>query len=91
MKRHLLRPFSFIGKSLLWSVVLYISFMVIFNWDDVSAGYKKYRTGVNIAQVQPPQENNATPQINSDEKHSVFGAAIGTIGEIAKLIFTLHK
>jgi len=35
MKPALLKRFAFIGKSMLWSLLLYVTMMLVFNWDDV--------------------------------------------------------
>ena len=95
MKKQFLRPISFIGKSLLWSLLLYMTCMFIFNWDEMSAGFKKYRQGNQLAQtqktVQEPSAASATPQINSDKRSVVYAAARMALEELVKTITAFHK
>lgn len=44
------KRFSFIGKSLLWSLLLYVAMMAAFNWDDV----RNSVTGKNSITIVKP-------------------------------------
>jgi len=75
MKAWLLKRASFVGKSLLWSVLLYMAFILTFSWDDVSSGFKQYRNNLPVASSEATQE---TPAPNA-AKRSVVVAIIKTV------------
>lgn len=84
MKARLLKRVSFVGKSLLWSVILYMAFVLTFNWDDVATGFQQYRNNLPITKAVVASE------IPSGTKHSVLVAAIKTVvaefGKVAAAI-----
>ena len=41
MKTAMKKRFSFIGKSLLWSLLLYISAMSVINWNEIKTAFTK--------------------------------------------------
>ncbi len=89
MKKHSLRITYFIGKSILWSVLLYMVCMMVFNWDEMSAGFKQYRNGT-IAVTNPLiQPDSLLPQATDNAKHSVISAVI-MIG-VEQITKALHK
>jgi hypothetical protein len=93
MKKRFLRPLSFVGKSLAWSLLLYMVCMFIFNRDEMSAGFKKYRQG-QIAETQKTEQRDPSaniPQI-STEKHSfVYAAGRMVLEELVKTITSFRK
>ncbi|MBL7720026.1 MAG: hypothetical protein JNL72_14410 [Flavipsychrobacter sp.] len=38
MKRKFVTQTAFMGKSLLWSLLLYLAVMAVLNWDDIRKG-----------------------------------------------------
>ena len=57
MKSSTKKRFAFIGKSMLWSLCLYVAFMLTINWNDV----KNTMTG-----------NNAGVVVNADQQQGIF-------------------
>ena len=91
MKKHSFRSVTFIGKSIVWSVLLYMTCMFIFNWDEVTTGYKQYRNG-NIAQSQPIIQPDSITQVSYSTQHSIISAAIKIgVEQIVKAVTTFNK
>jgi hypothetical protein len=76
------KQLRFIGKSLMWSLLLYVTVMVAFNWNEVSATV----SGRNIVSVvstlpsAPGVDSNATSRV---ARHT---GVIKSIVSIAKTI-----
>ena len=51
MKTHLLKRFSFIGMSLLWSLLLYSLTIIILDWQEIKAGLGRENKVVQIVQT----------------------------------------
>jgi len=85
MKPEILKRIAFAGKSVLWSLCLYVVVMLVFNWDDI-----KNSMG---------ERNNPMVVINSElgEPQSLFSKPSGAPASIAqhagtvKSIFILVK
>jgi hypothetical protein len=91
MKKHPQRIVYFVGKSMLWSVLLYMVCMLVFNWDEMSAGFKQYRNGT-IAQSQQIVQPDSTPQTTYNVKHSVIATVIKiSVEQIVKAVTTHSK
>ncbi len=59
MKPGIQKRFAFIGKSLLWSILLYAVFMLVINWDEVNNTVHG-RTTTTIINVSPTGEKQIT-------------------------------
>jgi hypothetical protein len=91
MKKRSIKSIAFVGKSLLWSVLLYMTCMFVFNWDEVSVGFKQYRNG-NIAQSRPLILPDSIPQVSYNVRHSIITAAVKIgVEQIAKAVTGLNK
>ena len=79
------KRFAFIGKSMLWSLLLYVVMMLAFNWDEVS----NVVTGKNMITVV----NNAQPeqQISGVNTPTVTPASISTHSGAVKSILAILK
>lgn len=87
MKARLLKRISFVGKSLLWSVILYMAFVLTFNWDDVATGFQQYRNNLPVTNAVVANEIPS-----SGTKHSVLVAAIKTVvAEFGKVAAAIHN
>ena len=53
MKPAIKKQFSFIGRSLLWSLLLYVVMMLAFNWDEVSNTVKGNNTITVVTHTLP--------------------------------------
>ena len=61
MKQRIRIQVVFIGKSMLWSLLLYAAVMLVINWDDISntvAGKNAIAVVNNIPEQQVPVVNN---------------------------------
>ena len=87
MKARLLKHISFVGKSMLWSVLLYMAFVLTFNWDDVATGFKQYRNNLPVASTAVSTHNIPA----TEAKHSVVVAVIKTVvAEFSKVAASMH-
>lgn len=97
MQKRFSQPITFIGKSLFWSVLLYMACMMVINWDDMSAHFNKQNA--NIVQVQPTLPANpvavipvTSPQINDDANHAAVTSVTKIIiDQVAKAITSMRK
>jgi len=55
MKPVFKKRFAFIAKSMVWSVLLYVVLMLVFNWDDVSNRVKGTNAITIIGNIPSPQ------------------------------------
>ncbi len=78
--------FVFVTRSLMWSVLLYCTLMLVFNWEDVSNKVRGINpiTVVSDITVQPPF-SNTTPVV-----HPNIGHNPGIITGLINLIGSLH-
>jgi len=63
MKPEIKKWVKFIGKSMLWSLSLYMLIMLAFNWDDVSNAVKG-NSEVTIVNTLPPGNTSISVRIN---------------------------
>ena len=74
MKKINQKHLSFIGKSLLWSLLLYVFMMTAFNWDDISKTISGQNGITVINHVQPgttsSEVNPAQPIHSNIAEHS---------------------
>ncbi len=70
------KRFAFIGKSLLWSLMLYVAFMVTINWDEVSNTVSGNNpiTVINqtLPDAPPPGINSPVTTPTNINTHSVI-------------------
>lgn len=71
MKSIVLKHSRFIGQSLLWSLLLYITTILILDWEDVKRGYKD---GAQVVRVIPQQPDAA--------KHIAYKGNMGILKAI---------
>jgi hypothetical protein len=84
MKTGIQRRFAFIGKSLLWSILLYVVFMLVFNWDEVSNTV----SGKNAVTVS---NNQQMPQLPGTNNPVITPANISAHTGVFKSIVRLMK
>lgn len=78
MKSQLQEKSVFIGKSLLWSLLLYVICMAIINKDEIVAAFKN-KNDIQMAQTQMPEGTSNTnaltkipvPKLNTINKNSL--------------------
>ena len=58
MRKTVLHKCYFIGKSLLWSGMLYMALMMVLNWDDVRATFNGAHPSVVVTGGMPPANTN---------------------------------
>ena len=66
---------AFAGKSLLWSLLLYVAVMLVINWDEVSntvTGKNTIAVAHNVPAQQMPDANNPA----SISRHAGVGRSI---------------
>ncbi len=71
MKSIVLKHSRFIGQSLLWSLLLYITTILILDWEDVKRGYNDGAQAVHVSTTEQP---TATKHINYTSNISVLKA-----------------
>ncbi|HLO69381.1 MAG TPA: hypothetical protein VK167_00835 [Flavipsychrobacter sp.] len=71
MKSIVLKHSRFIGQSLLWSLLLYITTILILDWEDVKRGYKD---GVQAVHISTTEQPTTTKHINYTGNVSVLKA-----------------
>lgn len=97
MKLYHAKSVRFIGKSLLWSLGLYISCMVLINWDEMNMSGRANKAAP-ISQIAPQPVNNPVqdnkpnePQSNiSGLSHALHTAEIFLV-QVAKIISIVKK
>ncbi len=72
MKSIVLKHSRFIAQSLLWSLLLYITTILILDWEDVKRGYKDGAQAVRISTQEPP----------AVAKHITYKSNIGVLKAI---------
>jgi hypothetical protein len=83
-KKGIQKRFLFIGRSLVWSLLLYIVMMLVFNWDDVRNTIR----GTNAVTVM---NNTSLPGIPQTNEPSAFPASITHHTSPLKNIFIVLK
>ncbi|HXS36474.1 MAG TPA: hypothetical protein VN721_07215 [Flavipsychrobacter sp.] len=99
MKSRILKNGVFIGKSLLWSLLLYVICMAIINKDEIAAIFRN-KNDIQTAQAQMPSGGSTTnaltnipvPKVNSINKNSLSLSAVKNIFTvISKVTSVLAK
>ncbi len=85
MKQEIQKRFSFYGKSILWSLLLYSAVMLTLNWDEVShtiTGNNRIKAVItNAATKQSPQV--AIPEASQTGATNGIVTLIRVLSEIA--------
>lgn len=98
MQKRISQPLSFIGKSLFWSVLLYIACMVVINWDEMSARF--HHEATHIVEAHPVVPANpvaiipvSSPQISDDDIKTEATSSVThiVIEQLVKFLPSLHK
>jgi len=71
MKSIVLKYSRFIGQSLLWSLLLYITTILILDWEDVKRGYKD---GTQVVRISTKEQPTAIKHISYTSNVSVLKA-----------------
>jgi hypothetical protein len=82
MKPEMNRRFTFIGKSLLWSLLLYVVMMSVMNWEEIRNTVK----GGNSITVVTTEQNSDGNTIVS---HANISERKGFVNDVAALLKTL--
>jgi len=86
MKPFTTRRLTFIGKSLLWSLVLYMAFMVAVNWDDVRNSISDKRNTILIRTAMPDARQPVTVQTPAARTMEEHSGAVNSIMSLVKAI-----
>ena len=82
MRSKIRTTFVFIAKSMLWSLLLYVTMMLVFNWDDVKA----IAIGKNTTAVVASTENvpvNSNPPAGITRHRRVFKSLVSIVRTIS--------
>jgi hypothetical protein len=90
MKLYHAQKARFIGKSLLWSLCLYILCMVAINWDDVSIAGKASRA-VPISQIAPQPVINPVQDNKPNEPQSNISGFSHTVHSVETIFAQVVK
>ena len=86
MKPVFKKRFAFITKSMLWSVLLYVVLMLVFNWDDVSNRVKGANAITIMSNIPSPQSFPVTNPVTISPSISHNISVIDKAARIAKEI-----
>ncbi len=84
MKPRTQKKVLFIGRSMLWSVLLYMSMMLVINWDDVSRAMG--RNAATIVANTQQQDQFTEPAIPAKANITVHAGIIKSIVVILKTV-----
>jgi len=87
MRKVISQRLTFISKSLLWSVLLYVLSMAIINWDEVVRGFnsgmaRSVAVYVTPSPVEGPVVNDAPDPCIRKDIQSTTGSILNTIKEV---------
>jgi hypothetical protein len=91
MKRRIISQTLFIGKSLLWSLLMYVIVMISVNWDELGNTSKKQENGQSWVKKSEEKELIPVKAGEQSEKGRVLAASIRLVGKtiraVAEVIF----
>jgi hypothetical protein len=82
MKPGIQKRFAFICKSMLWSVMLYVTMMLVFNWDEVNNAIKGNKGITIVTNTLPGVDPSGTAegkQANISGHVKVFTAIVSIV------------
>jgi hypothetical protein len=88
MKLNTRNGFLFIGRSMIWSLLLYVAMMVAFNWEDVSRTVlgKNAVTIVSSTLPTPPADSEPVRQPASISAGHVAGSVISSLHTVLRFL-----
>lgn len=81
MEPRIQKPLRFVGKSLLWSLLLYTVLMLAFNWDEVNNTIRG-RNSATIIHVSPSGERQIDAQPGAGALTSIL-AVLRTLSGVS--------
>ena len=92
MKPRTQKKVLFIGRSMLWSVLLYMSMMLVINWDDVSRAMgRNAATIVANTQQQDQFTEPATPaKVNITTHISIIKSIVVILKTVSGIASSSH-
>ena len=83
MKPRTQKRILFIGRSMLWSVLLYMSMMLVINWDDVSRALNATATVVSSTQ---PADQSQDPANTAKANVAAHTGIVKTVIVVLKAV-----
>jgi hypothetical protein len=96
MKQGTQKRFAFIGKSMLWSLLLYAVVMLAANWDEVGNAVKGSNVVTVVNNMQPGAQSQAANEPGmapvSIAQHShIIKDAVALVIRVADVVTTLSR
>ena len=87
MKPGIQKRFAFIGKSMLWSLLLYVTIMLVMNWDEVS---NPVNGNARITVVNTSLPEPQAPGVNNPDATQTNVSRHVNVGKMMKLPYVWH-